>query len=159
VIKKIRPIKMADLPALKVVIDSCGLFPSEMLDDMIQSFLNQEPECGYWIAYEEELQAIAVAYFASERLTAGTFNLYLIAVHSAHQGKGIGENLLKYIENFLREIGTRILLVETSGLESFKRTRNFYLKNGYYQEARIREFYSEGEDKIVFWKKLEMENK
>jgi hypothetical protein len=36
----------------------------------------------------------------------------------------------------------------------FARTRAFYLREGYAQEARIREFYAVGEDKIVFRKAL-----
>lgn len=50
--------------------------------------------------------------------------------------------------------GERVLLVETSGLASFERTRAFYRKCGYDEEARIREFYQAGEDKIVFRKSL-----
>jgi hypothetical protein len=50
--------------------------------------------------------------------------------------------------------GERVLLVETSGLPEFGRTRAFYLHLGYAEEARIREFYQAGEDKIVFRKAL-----
>jgi hypothetical protein len=39
-------------------------------------------------------------------------------------------------------------------LPTFERTRAFYAKNGYDQEARIRDFYKSGEDKIVFRKAL-----
>lgn len=46
------------------------------------------------------------------------------------------------------------LQVETSGLESFEYVRGFYRKSGYDEEARIREFYKAGEDKIVFRKAL-----
>ena len=44
--------------------------------------------------------------------------------------------------------------METSGLASFESTRKFYRKCGYEEEARIREFYQAGEDKIVFRKLL-----
>jgi len=54
----------------------------------------------------------------------------------------------------LRNKDGRILIVETSGLESFGATRAFYRKNGYDEEARIRDFYNPGEDKIVFRKVL-----
>ena len=43
----------------------------------------------------------------------------------------------------------------TSGLPSFERTRGFYRLCGYDEEARIRDFYQAGEDKIVFRKALE----
>lgn len=151
----IRPVVPDDLPALKAVIDSTGLFPSALLDGMTADYFQQNNETDQWIACCVASQPIAVAYFAPERLTSGTYNLYLIAVHADFQGTGIGARLLAYIEQWLYRSRNRILLVETSGLPAFERTRAFYLKNGYVQEARIREFYAAGEDKIVFWKSLE----
>jgi ribosomal protein S18 acetylase RimI-like enzyme len=87
-------------------------------------------------------------------MTEGTYNLYLIAVHQNNQGQGIGAELMEYIENHLRASGMRILLVETSGLPEFERTRKFYDQCHYHREAVVRDFYQEGEDKVVFWKKL-----
>jgi hypothetical protein len=46
----------------------------------------------------------------------------------------------------------RTPLVESSGLASFERTRAFYRKNGYDEEARIHDFYQAGDDKIVYRK-------
>lgn len=149
----IRKVLREDLPALKAVIDTSGLFPSEFLDDMITSYFHEDNNTECWFTYVEK-EPIAVAYFAPERLTSGTYNLYLIAVHADYQGKSIGKSLMAFIEQFLKERGERILLVETSGLPSFERTRAFYFNNGYIQEACIREFYAAGEDKIVFWKAL-----
>jgi hypothetical protein len=54
----------------------------------------------------------------------------------------------------LRARGERVLLIETSGLGSFARTGVFYRKQGYDEEARIREFYGAGDDKIIFRKAL-----
>jgi GNAT superfamily N-acetyltransferase len=150
----IRQVNKADVNAIKNVIDSTGLFPSEYLDDMIQPYFDKVQENDYWLTYQDDNTPIAVVYFAPEKLTEGTYNLYLIAVHQAYHNKGIGKVLLEYIEKYLREQGERVLLVETSGLPSFERTRNFYAKNGYTQEARIRDFYTAGEDKIIFWKSL-----
>jgi ribosomal protein S18 acetylase RimI-like enzyme len=150
----IRPVVPDDLPALKEVIDSTGLFPSEYLDEMIAPYFEGSQQTDFWLTYLVQDKPVAVAYVAPERLTRGTYNLYLIAVQASYQGRGKGESLLQYIETFLQKQGERLLLVETSGLPSFERTRAFYRKNGYTQEARIREFYAAGEDKIIFRKSL-----
>ncbi|WP_211099464.1 hypothetical protein [Skermanella aerolata] len=63
--------------------------------------------------------------------------------------------LLRHIERALAERGERVLLVETSSLPSFEHTRAFYSKSGYDEEARIRDFYQAGEDKVVFRKDLQ----
>ena len=87
-------------------------------------------------------------------MTEGTWNLYLIAVHANRQGKGDGHQIMNYLEDLLAKKGARILIVETSGLPEFERTRAFYEKCNYTKEAIIRDFYQEGEDKVVFWKAL-----
>jgi ribosomal protein S18 acetylase RimI-like enzyme len=47
------------------------------------------------------------------------------------------------------------LIVDTSSLPEFESTRNFYRKNGYTEEARIREFWKAGDDKIIYRKSLD----
>ncbi len=152
-VHQIRPVRADDLPALKRVIDGTGLFPSDMLDDMIGGFLKGEEPDQFWLTLDDG-GPVAVAYYTPERMTEGTWNLLLIAVHPDRQGQGIGAMLQGHVERQLAARGERILLVETSGLPEFERTRNFYRKLGYGEEARIRDFYKQGEDKIVFRKAL-----
>lgn len=148
----IRALNEADLPKIKKVIDSSELFPSELLDEMVSGYLGKTEDC-IWLTNDGN-QAVFVAYAAPEKMTEGTWNLYLIAVHNKHQEKGIGSKVMRHIEESLREKGVRILLVETSGLDDFENTRAFYTKKGYTLEARVRDFYQKGEDKIIYWKRL-----
>ncbi len=143
-----------DLPHFKQVIDSNELFPSELLDDMVQDFFTNPASTDSWLCAELGGRPVAVAYCAPERMTEGTYNLYLIAVLAKMKGKGIGSLVMQYLENQLKSQGVRVLLVETSGLPEFEHTRHFYDKCQYEREAVIRDFYQEGEDKVVFWKKL-----
>ncbi len=149
-----RPIKATDLKDLKAVIDSNELFPSELLDEMTAGFFNQSDTAEIWLTKEVHQKPIAVAYCAPERMTEGTYNLYLIAIHKDYQGQGLGSEIMMHVEHLLKNQGVRILIVETSSLPNFELTRKFYDKLGYNREAVIREFYQKGEDKIVFWKKL-----
>ena len=153
-IQEIRAILKEDLKDLKEVLDSSELFPSDLLDDMIHDYLNNADSTDIWLTTIEDNKPISIAYCAPERMTEGTYNLYAIAVHKSRQGQGIGAKMMSHIENLLRKNGHRILLVETSGLPEYEQTRNFYHKCEYHQEALIRDFYQEGEDKVVFWKKL-----
>jgi hypothetical protein len=47
-----------------------------------------------------------------------------------------------------------VLIVETSGLPDFDRTRAVYASLHYIEVARIPAFYAATEDKVVFWKRL-----
>ncbi len=123
-----------------------------MLDEMTAGYFAAAGEDA-WLTGDEDGPG-AVAYFAPERMTEGTWNLYLIAVRPERQGSGLGTALLRRVEETLAACGGRILLVETSGLPEFGRTRAFYRRRGYDEEARIRDFYRAGEDKVVFRKAL-----
>ncbi len=152
--KEIRKVLKGDIEYLKAVLDSSELFSSDMLDDMLHDFLNNEKSTDIWFTSIQDGIPISIAYCAPEKMTEGTYNLYAIAVDKAHQEKGVGTKMMNYIEALLKEQNHRVLLVETSALPEYELTRKFYHKCKYKQEAIIRDFYQEGEDKVVFWKKL-----
>jgi len=77
-----------------------------------------------------------------------------LAVHPHVQGKGYGAALVRAAEAHLREAGHRILIVDTSGTDDFAQTRAFYAHLGYAEEARIRDFWADGDDKVTFRKAL-----
>ncbi len=152
----IRTITPDDKSAVLDLAVATGLYPPDGLaefEGMLMQYYQGHLDDHYWIVLEEGgIQG--VAYYAPEMMTVGTWNLYFIGVQPEQQGKGYGAALLQHVEAALKAKGQRILIIETSGLDNYELTRKFYLKNGYDEEARIREFYREGEDKIVFWKKL-----
>jgi ribosomal protein S18 acetylase RimI-like enzyme len=149
----IRPLVHADLPAIKAVIDANDLFPSGMLDGMTQDYLAAPDSPDIWLTVDLS-GPVGVAYLAPERMTEGTWNLYLIAIDPGHQGRGHGSAVMRHVEAMLAARGQRILLVETSGLPAFAATRAFYLGNGYDAEGRIRDFYAAGDDKVIFRRAL-----
>ncbi|NER79412.1 MAG: GNAT family N-acetyltransferase [Leptolyngbya sp. SIO1D8] len=158
----IRPITSDDSDALVDVADSVGLFlpdQLEMLRQMLRDSLSQDGDATpFWIADDDD-GLVGLAYCEPERMTDGTWNLQLICVCPTHQKQGRGAKLLRFVEQMLVERGARILLVETAGTPDFEYVRSFYRKSGFDQEARIREFYAEGMDKVVFRKLLPVQGK
>ena len=156
--QSVRPLRADDLSAVKAVIDSTGLFPSELMDGMTAAFLSRASDELWFVAEaggaKVDGDVCAVAYAAPERMTDGAWNLLLIAVRKDRQGRGLGAALTRTVEAVLAGRGARILLVETSGLPAFERTRAVYQRLGYVREATVRGFYAEGEDKVIFWKSL-----
>lgn len=86
--------------------------------------------------------------------TQGTFDLYWLAVDPLMQGKGIGRALVREVERELRARGARLLLVETSSRPDYEKTRAFYLRCGYTESARIRDFYAPADDRIMLTTRL-----
>ena len=46
------------------------------------------------------------------------------------------------------------MIADTSGDAGFTATRKFYAAKGYDEEARIRDFWGTGDDKVTYWKSL-----
>jgi ribosomal protein S18 acetylase RimI-like enzyme len=149
----IRPLRPEDLPTLIGLVDATGLFPGAMLPGMAAPALAGAEEAGFWLV-DAPGDPLALAFCAPERMTQGTWNLLLIAVHPDRQGQGRGTALLRAVEGRLAQEGHHLLLVETSGLPEFAGSRAFYLARGFAEEARIRDFYRPGEDKVVYRKLL-----
>jgi ribosomal protein S18 acetylase RimI-like enzyme len=148
----IRPLQRGDLPAVAHLVDANDMFPSEMLEDMTAAYFAGDASQRWIVAGDGTVEG--VAYTVPEPLTDGTWNTLLICIDPEAHGKGIGTALMRHIEGELAGEGARLLLVETSGTPGFKRTRGFYDMLGYDREARIRDYYAAGDDKVIFRKAL-----
>jgi ribosomal protein S18 acetylase RimI-like enzyme len=155
-IENVRPVIKSDINDLKIVVDSSELFPSEYLDDMISDYFNNPETQDIWFTYIDNNKPIAIGYCVPEKLTEGTYNLLAIGVSQSIQRKGIASTMMSFIEQLLTQKNARILIVETSSDDAQIGAREFYLKIGYSQVAVIKDFWKDGEDKIVFLKKLKL---
>jgi ribosomal protein S18 acetylase RimI-like enzyme len=153
---RIRPARPDDAEAVaRIAVDS-GLFAVEEMEAF-----EFDPERGdghTWVVLVDDGGApIGAAYYAPEPFADRMWNLYFIAVLREHQGGGTGTALIEHVEDALRRAGedvARTLIVETSSLDRFAATREFYRRRGFDEEARIRDVYGPGDDKVVFWKRV-----
>lgn len=121
---------------------------------MCAPFLGGATNEDLWLTHLQDDVPVGFCYASAEELTDGTWNMRAIAVDPAQQGTGIGRALTTALESALKDRGGRILIVDTSGAEDFAPVRKFYATNGYTNEARIRDFWAAGDDKVIFRKTL-----
>ncbi|MEM6597397.1 MAG: GNAT family N-acetyltransferase [Cyanobacteria bacterium P01_D01_bin.36] len=145
-----------DEAALMSVAKSIELFEPEELE-MVREMFTHDCDEGdeaesLWLVDEVDGNTVSAAYCAPERMTNGTWNLLFIGVLPVHQGKGFGSAMVRYVEQLLTGKGASLLLVET--LADFERTRAFYRRCGYEEEATIRDYYEVGADKVIYRKAL-----
>jgi ribosomal protein S18 acetylase RimI-like enzyme len=128
----------------------------ECVDELWQEFLSQGSErSGYYFLVEKDAgRILGYACYGPRALTSGTFDLYWIAVDSTSRRGGVGRRLLAASEQAVRNLGGRLLVLETSGLPVYEPTRKFYLSTGYTLEATIKDFYRDGDDLVIFTKHL-----
>ncbi len=153
-IEKIRAVLKSDTEGLKKVVDSSELFPSDYLEEMISDYFNNPDTQDIWFTCVDNEKQVAIGYCVPEKLTEGTYNLLALGVSQDMQRKGIASQMMSYIEQQLKQKDGRILIVETSSDDAQIGARQFYHKIAYTQAAVIKDFWKEGEDKIVFLKKL-----
>lgn len=85
--------------------------------------------------------------------TAGTWDIYWIAVAAELQRAGIGTQLIDEVERRLDGVA-RMILVETSGQPLYAATRAFYQRRGYHEVARVPDFYADGDDRVILARRV-----
>jgi ribosomal protein S18 acetylase RimI-like enzyme len=154
----IRPTRPEDTPALLTLTEDTGVFKPhevEALNEVLSDYHAQNHLEGHAaVTYERNGEVLGYAYYAPAAMTDRTWYLYWIAVTRKTQARGIGGQLLKHAEDEIRKRQGRVLFIETSSLPHYEKTRAFYQKHGYEVTGVLRDYYSDGDDMVVFRKHL-----
>ncbi len=145
-----------DTGAFLAIVEGGGQFGENALvhvKETLSSYLAGQSD-DFWFTADDG-EPVGVAYCAPEAVTDVTWNLLILWSKFDRHGRDFGSALVGHVEKALVKRGTRLLIVETFGLPDFKTTRAFYSKCGFTQEARIRNFFAAGDDKIVYTKLLQ----
>ena len=155
----ISPASSSDKAQITDITARAGVFSQEEIDSvpvMFDEYLQYGTEGdGYhFIVYREGSQILGYAIFGYRDLTDGVYDLYWIAVDPNARRKGVGRALLTASENAIRELGGRIIIIETSGSPEYASTREFYVRTGCVNEAIIKDYYKPGDDLWIYTKKV-----
>lgn len=155
----IRPLIPGDRPAIERILRQVKVFTEEEVDTALQILdlcLKSCEQQDYMInvAVDEKGSPLGYVCYGKTPLTDGVYHLYWIAVDPSHQARGIGWGLLRFMEKKVKDLGGRMILVETSSSPKYQEARDFYLKHGYREVARIEDFYRVNEGLIIYQLKL-----
>ncbi|MFN8709383.1 MAG: GNAT family N-acetyltransferase [Phycisphaerae bacterium] len=147
-----------DCEAVRELVASTGFFHPPEVDvavELVEERLAKGPASGYeFVFLESGGRLIGYSCFGPIPCTVDSYDLYWIAVHTDHQRHGIGRRLMEMSEQAVRERAGRRVYVDTSGREQYRSTRSFYERCGYVLEATLRDFYDEGDDRVIYVRKL-----
>lgn len=154
-----------DAAAIRRIVASTGFFRPAEVDvavELIDERLAKGEASGYHFVLLDEAgsatvaepRTIGYACFGPIPCTVDSFDLYWIAVDAAHQGRGLGRRLMSATEDRIRAMGGKRVYIETSSQPLYEPTRRFYAASGYAEEARLPDFYTAGDDKIIYVRRL-----
>jgi len=153
--QEIRP---SDPEAVLQIVRSSGFFSSaevEVAHELVCDGLANAQSSSYRFLFAQ-YRKVVVGYtcYGLIPATAGSYDLYWIAVTDQMRGRGLGKNLLQKTENLIRGVEGRRLYAETSSRDLYLPTRLFYEKCRYLREAVLVDFYAPGDSKIIYSKFL-----
>ncbi len=151
-------LKPSDPKSVEQIVESSGFFRSDEVPvavGLIEEGLEKGPDSGYlYVFIELDDRTVAYACFGLIPCTLYSYDLYWIATHEEYRGQGLGSIILNEVEKSVAEAGGKSIYIETSCLPKYEPTRAFYLKNKYLEKARFEDFYTDGDDKVVYVKRL-----
>lgn len=147
-----------DRSAILRIVTAVGNFrPEEVAVAMeLVDFGLSVDDRGYHfaVALGEADEVWGYASFGHASMTDAVYDLYWIAVDPARQGRGVGGALLRAVERSVAARGGRMLLIETESGDGYAAARRLYSAAGFTEQARIRDYYYPGADKVIFGRSI-----
>jgi GNAT superfamily N-acetyltransferase len=149
-------IKTSDLEAIARIVKSSTFFSAAEIDlacELAKEKISDGDACSYQFLFGEDKDLVwGYTCFGLIPATAGSYDLYWIAVDNHLRAKGLGKQLLKKSEDIIRSCGGQHIYVETSSRQQYHTTHKFYGGCGYIREAFLKDFYAEGDSKVIYSK-------
>jgi len=105
-------------------------------------------------AFDNDRNLAGFICFGPIPMTYRCYDLYWLKVDEASSGKGVGGTLLAFMEEFMAREGARRIYVETSSTAPYQAARSLYEKHGYQLVCSLKDFYREGDHKMIFMKEV-----
>ncbi len=151
-------VRPSDRQAVREIVHSTGFFHDHEIDVAVElvdeRLAKGEPSGYYFIFAENSGETVGYTCYGEIACTKGSFDLYWIAVSNSQRGLGVGKKLLERSEKDIARRGGRKVYIETSLKGQYASTRHFYLRCGYTEAARLKDFYAESDDKVIYEKTL-----
>jgi ribosomal protein S18 acetylase RimI-like enzyme len=145
------------LRVIKILRNTPEFKPFEVVvaEELIDCYLDDPSSSGYHILVAEVDSSVAgYICYGPTPLTEGTWDIYWVAVARENQRQGIGSALMKSAEKEIVRAKGRLTIIETSSTPAYEKTRRFHISHGYEIIARIPDFYTPGDDKLILQKRL-----
>ena len=150
-------IQPSDVQHIKDILASTGFFdqaPDE-IDIAVElaeyALKNGNKIENYdFIFAEEDGKVLGYTCFGHTPCTLNTFEIYWIAVDATLQHGGVGRGLINEVLKKIKPLGAKKLVLYTAGRDQYIPTHRFYEAVGFKEEARLKNYYDEGDDSVIY---------
>lgn len=147
------------MDSVREIVEATGFFTPDEVDmavELVDAGIAGGSISDYLFLFCEDKSGAVLGYtcYGPVPCTVGSFDLYWIAVHPRRQGSGIGKELLERTEEKIRGLEGMRIYIETASRDLYRPTQRFYARCGYRREALLKDYYSPGDSKIIYVKRL-----
>ncbi len=153
----IRPLNKEDKPGVMHILRNTPEFVPvdvQVAEELIDIYLSDPVGSGYHIFVAVTDTVVGYICYGPTPLTEGTWDVFWVAIDKDKRGQGLGRALMGFAEDKIKEAKGRLIIIETSSLPSYDRTRAFHQSVGFKIICQIRDFYSIGDNLVIMEKRL-----
>jgi len=148
-----------DLPVVYEITKSSGFFTDEevlMADEVAREAISKGEEVsGYsFIFCSVNGEKVGYSCYGPIPCTDKRYRVYWLAVDESCRREGFGALLLEETEKAISKLGGKRIYLETSMREQYTPTRDFYRKCGYIAEAKLDNYFYDGDGMVIYVKIL-----
>jgi len=151
-------LRETDIAAVRQLVQDTRVFSDTEVGwagEVIEAALKNPVGAGYFALMADGPAGLeAFACYGPIDGTLNRFDLYWIAVSPAAQGKGLGARLLAASVDDARARGATHMFIDTSTRDDYAAARALYLSQGFELQGTLVDFYSDGDSKALFGRRL-----
>ncbi|WP_141399189.1 GNAT family N-acetyltransferase [Curtobacterium sp. 'Ferrero'] len=152
----IAPYSSTDRAAVVSVMVGTGMFADEdaaFLEDVLDQHAGADGDGSRCLVARVDDAVVGAALARAEEATDRVWDLTMIGVRPDRQRDGVGVALMRAVEAALAD-AARLVVVRTSSTAQFAGARGFYDRLGYDEVARVADYWTDGDDLVVFRRDL-----
>ncbi len=151
-------LRPADIDDVRRLVQETGVFSATEIrwaGEVIEAALKDPAGAGYFtLMADGDVGLEGFSCYGPIDGTQNRFDLYWIAVSPAAQGKGLGGKLLSASMADARSRGATHMFIDTSTRPDYAAARALYVAQGFELQGTLVDFYSDGDGKAIFGKRL-----
>ena len=154
----VRPSIAADRDAINRIAARVGVFSADevrTVADLLDIYLSDAGQDEFlFLSAVIDGRVAGFACYGPIALTARNYELYWLGTDPDAGRRGAASALLNAVERIALSRGARFVNLQTSATPPYAPARKFYVRQGYSVAARLPDYYSDGDEMVLYRKEL-----